>query len=267
MDKQPTSLFFEIKSQIEEMIVCLLDAYPFFKKNRLYRGLLEKKWIIIFAIVVSILFSIRLINSILLFIGVKQPADNNFSLELSEMGVMESAKLISEKVLFNGTPTYLLIILLEVIIFHVAVKTLSIVNNQILQPSFKDFLTAEKRMIKVMVRNFFKGAIISIILQVPISILDLEYLEDFIMFLVYSYYVGFAFLDNYNEQFDKTIKESNDIIKEHRWASTFLGVIISLLLYIPLLGALITPFLGAIAATLYGNKNNIEGIIMPEEIH
>ena len=84
------------------------------------------------------------------------------------------------------------------------------------------------------------------------------------MFFIYSYFVGHAFLDNYNEQFNKSIKNSDSIIKQHIGASLALGIVISALLFIPLLGPLCAPILGAIAAAIYGERYKIEDSL-PQE--
>jgi uncharacterized protein involved in cysteine biosynthesis len=76
------------------------------------------------------------------------------------------------------------------------------------------------------------------------------------MFFVYSYYLGFAFFDNYNEQFGLTIKESAELTKENMGAAIMLGIAAHVILILPIIGAIIMPIFCAVAATLYAHKDN-----------
>ena len=153
---------------------------------------------------------------------------------------------------------YLLIILLEIIIFHFSVKAVNALTGGNHKPTFKEFFAAERRMIILMFINFFKGVAAQAVISSILHVISLGFLAPIIMFFVYGYFIGYAFIDNYNEQYEKTIKESQYIVRKHLGAAVGLGVVISLLLYIPVIGPLFSPIFGGIAASIYGNRYQIQ---------
>ena len=180
----------------------------------------------------------------------------------SEQGasVKKNIKEASKGEAISSGTRYLLLILLEVIIFHFSVKTLSLLTNNTKYPNFKDFIAAEKRMIKLLFISFIKGLLASIFLKVILSIFGLGNLTSFMMFFVYSYFMGYAFIDNYNEQFDINIKESLLKVRQHVGAATLLGVVVTGLMYFPVIGPFFAPLFGAVAATLYSHKYQVQKV-------
>lgn len=160
----------------------------------------------------------------------------------------------------SGTK-YLIVILLEVIVFHFSVKTLSILTDRQRRPSFKEFMAAEIRMIKIMIWNFIKGVIVSAVVAFILNIFGLGFATPIIMFFVYAYFMGYAFIDNYNEQFSFTIRKSQSIIRCHLGAALTIGVIVSVMIYIPLIGPLFAPIFGAVSAAIYGERFKIENAL------
>ncbi len=249
----------DIVPQVRATFEVLQDTIPFIKENNLLAGIFEHKWISLFIVIVSSCFSLLLIGDFIqYFSSVPSDAVLQSSLALDSAEITDAVKKEGKSALFSGGTKYLFLIALEVIIFYFSVRTLSILTGKIHNPTFVEFVRAEERMIKVMLRNFIRGIIALVFIYIALSILGLTSLTSFFMFFVYSYFIGFAFFDNYNEQFNKTIKESDKLIKNHRWASTALGLMISGLMYIPIVGPLSTPLIGSIAATMYGNRFQID---------
>ncbi|MBT8189653.1 MAG: EI24 domain-containing protein [Bacteroidia bacterium] len=253
--------FQDFISQVISSIAVMKKVLPFIKENKLWQGFFESKWISLFSIVIGILFSYYLFKDViqLFFISSDPPQDVlQASLGADLENVKETVKREGKFALTSGGSKYLLIILLEIIIFHFAVKTLSILRNQNVKPGFTEFMNAEIRMIHVMIRNFVKGIIALVIINIILGIAGLGNYKAFMMFFVHAYFIGYAFLDNYNEQFSKSIPDSQLIIRQHVGASTAIGVIATALLYIPVIGPVLTPILGGIAATLYGHEYALE---------
>lgn len=245
--------FVNMSYYMRNMIKAIGSAWPFIKRNKLWAGLLEHKWIAVFMFFVSTFFSYYILSS-WGWIGGDSTDVNIIS--KSDLGVelSEDMKNEGKSALFSGGTKYLLMIVFEVIIFHFAVKTFDLLSGQKRITTLSDFIQAEKRMIIVMVRNFLKGLAVHGVLYVSLSILGYEFMTGFIMFFIYAYFLGYAFIDNYNEQFNKTIKQSEFIIRQHFWASITLGVLASGMLIVPLLGPLVAPIFCAISATIYGHK-------------
>lgn len=271
--------------QIKNAFAILKSTPDFIRQHKLWTGFGEHKWVLIFSIVIASLFTLTLYNDIYDYIfpsikdsidipteGIDEtigtvknamadiPADTKANLldteeELNQ--VKESLKK-NNKPLFSGSLKFLLLIFLEVFIFHFSVKTNNILTNENKVLSFKDFVKAQKRMIIVMGRKWIAGLLMFILVSILCALSGMNAFKDIIMFFVYGFYLGFAFLDNYLEQFDFTIKNSIKCIQTHFGASAFFGILASLLMSIPFIGPLITPILFGIAATRYGHASRIE---------
>jgi CysZ protein len=72
--------------------------------------------------------------------------------------------------------------------------------------------------------------------------------------LIESYFVGFSMIDYRNEFKRLSARESNLMIKRHRGLAVGNGLAFNILLLIPVLGVLLAPPLGAVAAGLAANQ-------------
>lgn len=247
------------KSPLHAINMCksIVAAGPFIKKHKLWSGFLDNKWVAIVSIIIAVLFSYWLLGDLTsYFYGPIDLPDNLETDITAKEALTESSK---GEAISSGT-RYLLLILLEVIIFHFAVKTLSILLQNPKQPTFKEFINAERRMIKLLFISFWKGVAASIVLSIVLSIIGLGQLSSTIMFFVYSYFIGYAFIDNYNEQFGLSIKQSLVQVRQHVGAATLLGIVITGLMYLPFLGAFLAPIFGAVAASLYCHEYQVQKV-------
>ena len=276
-------------AQIPQAIKVLIDTPAFIKKHQLWKGFLDHSWVLLFSIIIASAFTYTLYRDVHDYFipdehsdieinlsaddidkGIEEieeameniPAQGIAELEAEKQSLLDQKEILEgdHKPLFSGSLKFLLLIFLEVLIYHFAVKTNNILKktNNIL--AFKEFSTAQIRMIKVMGRNWVLGLLMYILISIACGITGTQYLKDTIMFLVYGYYLGFAFLDNYLEQFHISIKNSTKCIQSHFGAATVFGVFTSLVMNVPLIGPLVVPFLCAIAATRYGHFNQLENV-------
>lgn len=244
---------YNLSDFLNQSIRCLKiigESYDFFKTNKLWRGIFRHKWILLLTIILSGIFTFVLFSD--LIFSAAEMVD-----VLAENDSSNVGKNNKDTALFGGSK-FLLLILLEVVIFHFSVKTLEILNNEEYETTFGMFIKAEVRMIKVLLRGAIYSFIVQIVLNIALSILDVEFALSFLMFLVHSYFIGYSFFDNYNEQQKLNIKESDLCIRHNSGAATTLGIVASIGLMIPLLGALVVPVFAAISANIYGFKYNME---------
>ena len=232
------------------------ESVDFFKDNKLWRGIFKHKWVLLFTIILSALFTFALFSELYDYIFSSSEVIDAVG-ENGDANQNNSGKTNKDTALFGGSK-FLLLILLEVVIFHFSVKTLEILNNEEYETTFGMFLKAEIRMIKVLIRAAIYSFILQIILSIVLSFSDVKFLLPYVMFLVHSYFIGFSFFDNYNEQQKLNIKESDLCIRHNSGAATTLGVAASIGLLIPFIGAMVVPVLGAITANIYGYRYNIE---------
>jgi len=275
-------------SQIPKAVRILLSTPAFISKHKIWSGFLKNTWVVIFSIIIAVGFSYVLFNDLHHYFSpeIEQTIDLQASTEGIDEGIKaleEATELLPEessndeleagkvsleeakesiegdhKSLFSGSLKFLLLIFLEVLVFHFAVRTNNILKNENHIPKFKSFYNAQVRMIKVMGRKWLYGLIMYILISILFGIAGIGELKDSFMFLIYGYYMGFAFLDNYLEQYHYTIDESAAIIQSHLGASVVFGAFASLLMHIPLIGPLVMPFICGIAATRYGHEYNLD---------
>jgi hypothetical protein len=271
--------------QIKDAFGILKSTPNFILRHELWKGFGEHKWVLIFSIVTASLFTLTLYNDLYdyFFPGIEEsidiptedidetiysvknaiadlPSDNKADLSDTEENLdqLKASLKGDNKPLFSGSLKFLMLIFLEVFIFHFSVKTNNILTNENKILSFKDFVKAQKRMIIVMGRKWIAGLLMFILISILCGLSGMNAFKDIIMFFIYGFYLGFAFLDNYLEQFDVTIKNSVKCIQTHFGASAFFGILASLLMSIPFIGPLIAPILFGIAATRYGHATKME---------
>jgi len=253
--------------QILPTLGILLTTPAFIIKHQLWKGIFDNKWVTVFSIIISVLFSLVLYDNIHerffpsesdegininISIGDEdENADHNIiDIEEDEKDdhvededkseatsdINKAKELLEEdhKPLFSGSMKFLLLILLQVLLYHFAVKTNNILKNKSEVVSFRNFSKAQQRMFKLMGRKWFYGLIAYVLLSIVLSIFGIGSIKDVLMFLIYGYFLGFAFLDNYLEQFDYSIKESAEKTKNHFGASTLFGIITSALIHVPI---------------------------------
>lgn len=225
------------------------EAYAFIKEHKPYKGFMKYGWISKAILLFGGLVSLMFIGIILEWF------EDIFS---SESGVIESTmgmlgevwEMFSEVFLAGGL-RYFLLIIFEILIFYCAVNILNVLTGDNMVPKRKDFQNAFNRMIKVAFRSFILETILSAIISMVLNILGLGWISFLPVLFVQAYYMGFAFFDNYNEQFGFTVKESAIISREYMGALMAIGLVAMALFKIPVLGALIAPLLAMTTMTLY----------------
>jgi len=276
-------------AQIPTAIKVLLETPAFIKKHQLWKGFFDNSWILIFSIIVATVFSYTLYNDLHDYF-LPDPIEMEINESLSEgldegieeiedaievspevakerlEGAKEKLERKKHKPIFSGSLKFLLLIFLEVLIFHFAVKTNNILRNEKKVIDFNGFANAQIRMILVMGRKWVYGLIMYIFVSIFCGITGTHFLKSSIMFMIYGFYLGFAFLDNYLEQFKFSITDSVQCIQSHFGAATVFGIFASLVMNVPIIGPLVVPFLCGIAATRYGHISQMETFSKTEPV-
>jgi len=277
-------------SQIIEAWQILWDTPAFIKKHQLWKGFLDHKWIMIVTILIMGTLSVTLYNDIhnyfnppasevaidipteeldkdiqaLEAAALNSPEDVREQLEAEKKSLLEKKEQLKaeHKPLFSGSYKFLILILLEIMIFHFSVGTNNILKRKNRILTMKEFYLAQIRMMLVMGHKWIFGLLMYILVSIVCGILSISYLTNFIMFFVYSFFLGFAFLDNYLEQYHFTIQRSSKHIQSHFGAATVFGVFASIGMSIPVIGPILVPFICAVAATIYGHEMKMEEAVV-----
>ncbi|MFK7933504.1 MAG: hypothetical protein AB8G22_08335 [Saprospiraceae bacterium] len=156
--------------------------------------------------------------------------------------------------LADGGMKYVILLLVEVLIFHATYKTLDIITEEKHpEPALDDFIRAERRMFEIVIRSWVLELLVMIAVGAILGIIGLDILENSIHILVQCYFLGLAVIDNYHEHRGRTIRQSYAITHQVIGLAFGVGLILYLLLMIPLVGVIIGPLVASVAATLAMN--------------
>ncbi len=236
--------------QFVETLLNFPRAALFIRDHKLWEGFFNYGWLSRFFIAIAILLGIKFLSIFADWMG---------SLSLDDPGTMVTNMGLLVKdfalegygFLFAGGMKYLMLILLEVLVFHFSRRTLGILLGKESDTSFDSFLKAQMRMIKIAFRSWIMELIASGLIKIFFGIFGfIDFLEPMLLFGVQCYYLGFAILDNYFEQFEMTIKESAKYAQNYVGVALALGVVLYGLLLIPLVGSITAPIIGAVTASL-----------------
>lgn len=241
----------EVRTQIHHFFYALL-AYPrawrFMLQHRLWEGLREYGWVARLLVGAGILASIYLVSETIDWYASHADAPL-YGLALGEDNLIGNFYEDVAESATDGGINWLILILLEVVIYHFMRRSLAIIINKDVRDAttFKPFLDAQVRMILV---SFMSFGLQETVIGVAGGLTP-DSLEGLLTVLVTSFFLGFAIADNYNEQFDLTIPQSIRQLWNGYWGICLgLGLPLYAMLQIPLLGAVAGPLAASVTAAI-----------------
>jgi len=236
-------------TQLTDTLLVHREASRFIIKHKLWEGFWKYGWVSSLLIGVAIIFGFKFFSIIKGWFSQFQSSTTN---PIAEMGLLvEHIALDSYNFLFTGSFKYIMLRLLEIIIFHVCRRTMQILTGDNPDFTIKSFIDAQIRMLKITIRTYFLEMAFTILAKIFFGIFhSVDVIEPIFLFGLQCYFLGFLILDNYNEQFDMTIKESGLFARDYIGVSLAAGLILNLLLFIPVIGAIVGPMLAAVAVTI-----------------
>jgi hypothetical protein len=237
----------------------LRSSPEFISNNKLWKGYWNAGWFSKVSLILAAICSWKLITQ---FRDLFSPETSS---EIFSMGLLQGMGQVSNKIFINSGVKYLILIILEMVIFYFSVKTYEILSKKERTLELKDFITAQIRMVKVAALSWIYEMVIGVVLSIFFGIFGFEILSKALGFFVEFFFIGAAFMDNYNEQFHLSINESFKKSFTHIGAALIIGLFAYVVLLIPAIGVVFAPFFCAVAATCYMFYN--EGpIIQPKEL-
>ena len=238
-----------------------INGTDFIRTHKLWKGFGQYKWLIKGGILILAILAFDVITSLPGFFS-----DSNSSQNL----LNSSFSLGSIEQYLGGGSKYLVLIAIEIIIFHFTRRSLMKVTGDFIPTDFKTFINAEKRMIKVAIFSYIMETIFHVLSNTVLSMLGLSIAKDFMLFLIQSFYLGFALVDNYNELFDMTIKQSHRLTWHYAPVAIITGSIVNILLNIPAIGIVFGTVVCSVIATLSMHEltkdsNQIEWVFVEKE--
>lgn len=218
------------------------------RNHRLWEGLRDYGWVARALVVVGILVGLTMISEVVDWFQ-HHADDPLYAMAIGADSLVYRLAVGAYESLSEGALNWVVLILLEVVIYHFMRRSLRVIvdRDEKEAHTFKPFLRAQKRMIKV--------SIMALVLQEVLINVGQSLLPSFIHWWyavgVQSLILGYAIADNYNEQFDLTIEQS----LRHLWRNYIgiclgLGLPLFLMLKVPVLGTVLGPLVTSVAAAI-----------------
>jgi len=245
--KKPTAHFLE---QFQRGLTANREAITFIRKHKLWEGLLKYGWVSKLMIVLGIIVSLKFYGIFSNWLNRSEVAGDPVAMIQNMGGLLSDVATEGYDLFFMSGFKYLLLILLEIFIFHLARRTLEIKTGNKIDCTFNTFVQAEIRMIKVAIRCFILETIIVFILSLGANILGIEFINPLFSIVVQCYFLGFLVVDNYNEIYGMSIKQSDHFSRQYAGLLLSIGLGAYVLLSLPIIGAICAPFISAVGATI-----------------
>ena len=223
------------------------DAIDFIRKNRLWEGMMGYSWLSKILLILGILLSFRFIQSFTNWFSRDGEKTNVVFQALASTGHAFSE---SFQFMFNSGFKYVLLVVFEIFIFHFSRRAIEILTGIPSPSSFKDFVNAQKRMIKIALKNYIYEIVIVALVSIPFNMIGWSATKPVFAWLIGCYFIGFTLIDNYHELYELSIKESEHRTKSIMGVAFGVGLVANVLMYIPVIGTLIGSILGAVLAAI-----------------
>ncbi len=233
----------------KETILNFQHSLDFVKEHELWHGILKYTWLSKFLMLVGVIGGIGFVRFIFTYWTDNQVLNE---LSLASLGSAVGGFFVEGYDLFVlGGLKYVILILMEVIIFHFARRTLEIKTGVDIDTSLKSFIDAQIRMIKVVIYSWLMETIATVIIvKIILSFFGIDFMDTIATVLIQSYFLGFAIIDNYNEIYHMTIKQSLRYDNQYAMVTLIIGTSAYVMMLVPLAGTIVGPLICAVVATL-----------------
>lgn len=240
----------EYVDQFRTTTQSIVKSISFIREHKVWQGLLAYGWVMRGLLIIGGLLSLKFFSLFMGWVGrarVDDPIEAISSVGVLAMDVFHEGY----DLLFSSSGKYIVLILLEIVIFHFARKTLEILSKNPSQSSLQDFIQAQIRMIKIAFVSWILENIATNIIAFAFGLFDpIGVLEPTLIFAVQCFFLGFAILDNYHEQFEMTIKESLEYSKGYVGVAMAAGIFLYLAMLIPGIGSIVGTLVAAVAVSI-----------------
>ncbi len=225
-------------------------AVRFTRKHKLWEGFWKYGWVSKLLILAGIFIGLKFFSIFMKWINQFRATDAD-EMMFAISGMFTDMFNSGYAELFSGSTKYLMLVLLEVIIFHMCRKTLEILHGKYEAAlGFKDFVKAQVRMLKVGLYSWILEIVISALVGVGLGIFSIGFLKDGMVFLAQCYFFGWVVVDNYNEQFGLSISDSLKYTLQYAGVALAVGAVLYVVMLIPVAGTILGPLMAAVTATM-----------------
>ncbi|MCK5780404.1 MAG: EI24 domain-containing protein [Psychrilyobacter sp.] len=220
-----------------------INAFSFIKKNKLSKFYLIPG--IINIILVLIFFFLSSLFSDFIIKFSENIVGENFNeyIQTFIKFIMYLSFLATYYLLYKT----LVLVILSPFLSYLSEKTESIIRNKEFNYTIKDNIYFIKRGIRVTLQSFLREFFFTVIILLLFFIPPFVPFIPLLIFLVQSYYIGFAFVDYTLERHDYNI--GTQVIRKNPVFFLINGGLFTLILFIPFIGIFIAPLVTVIATT------------------
>lgn len=252
---QPTVTYRTFISQLFITLGSLRAAIALIRERELWKGINRYNWVFKALFIVGILIGVSFLTEVGGWIRSLFVSHNSINAFAATGMMISNIATDGYESFTSGLLKYVILVLSEVVVFHFMQRTLEEIQGHPVRTDFKAFFNAQMRMIKVAVRSWVMEIIVSALVSVVFGIFGfMDWLESPVLFLVQCYFFGLVILDNYNEQFGMTIKESMAFSKSYMGVSMALGFVLYLLMLVPLVGVVGGTILVSVTGAIVMSK-------------
>ena len=236
-------------------IRCYSRAIAFIRSNRLWYLLiipaLLNLLVLIFVIYVFWQYSGTLIDYCLTELGIQLEGGWLMAIQFLIAFVIRVIVLMLYMKLFR----YIVLIFYAPMLAFISDKVQDIITNNPKPFNVVQFTKDIYRGMTIAIRNLvLELAVTLLILVVSFALPFLAILAPILIFIVESYFYGFAMIDYRNEYYMISANESRRIINLHRGLAIGNGMLFNMMLLIPFIGVMIAPVLAVVAGGLAINE-------------
>ncbi len=243
----------------------------FIQKHKLWHGFWNYGWATLFLVVGGLVIISRFMTYFSHILESFQRTDiSHLGTSIGTLFSEISAETYSLAV--DSSFKWIILILMEVVIFHAVRKTLAILSSEPLKEvGFDVFLKAQIRMFQLGIFSWVMEMVMTILFKTATGILGVTFLIPVGVFLIQSFLLGFTMIDNYIEQrHDMTMMESFKQSQYVLGIALSIGIVLSVVVWFPLIGVFVASLIGAVAASLamyHIEQNEPYRVVIPEQDH
>lgn len=238
---------FEYLRQLTVTLFLHKSAYEFIREHKPWQGLKRLGWIVWAMAIAGALLSYQFFREF--YHAVEQVRSSQQPITMSLASAISFEKLAW---VMEGSRKYLVMIVMELVVFYFIQKTLEIRIGRKPELTTKAFVDAEIRIFKVTIFAWVLETITRfLVVDLALGIVGFNWLKNPTGFLIQCYFLGFAMIDNYHECFDLDVSGSEKRARHTAvGVAVAIGLVAHLFMYLPVVGAVIATMLGAVTATL-----------------
>ena len=144
---------------------------------------------------------------------------------------------------------YIVIILLSPVFAFLSEKVETILTGNDFPFSFKQLVKDVWRGIRLATRNLAIELLLTLVLFIISFIPVIGFFTSLTLFFISAYFYGFSFIDFSLERKKMTVKESIVFVKTNKGLAIGNGSVFSVVLFIPLVGVMLSSFISIISVT------------------